>query len=131
VPAADFRVADRDFIARRQAVSMQQVPPTLELVRGNDVLGTIEVKPGGAELPWYNGVFHPSAKFEEVRPLFEHELELLRANTSDDSAQWDDWEAVNAELHEPGLRLQGADSAYVADEILIHIDGAEAWWRSG
>jgi hypothetical protein len=108
----------------------QQPPPSLELVRGDDVLGTIEVKAGEADLPWYSGVFHPSPKFEDVRELFDYELKLLRANTTDDSAQWDDWEAVNAELHEPGLRLQARDRSYVADEILIHIDGSVAWWRS-
>jgi hypothetical protein len=112
-------------------MSRQQMPGTLELVRGNAVLGTIEVNPGERDFPWYSGAFHPSADFEPVRGLFERELELLQANTSDDAAQWDDWEAVHAELHEPGLRLQAPDRSYEADEILIHIDGAEAWWRSG
>ena len=103
---------------------------TLELVRGDAVLGTIDVKPGEADFPWFSGVFHPTAEFELVRDLFEQELGLLRANTADDSAQWDDWEAVHAELHEPGLRLRSADESYEEDEILIHIDGSEAWWRS-
>jgi hypothetical protein len=111
-------------------VSKQQLPETLQLVRGDALLGTIQVKPSEGEFPWYNGEFQPTAAFEHVRELFEHELELLRANTSNDSAQWDDWEAVHAELHEPGLRLQAPDKSYQANEILIHIDGAEAWWRS-
>lgn len=111
-------------------MSRQQVPEALELVRGNAVLGTIEVKPGEGDFPWYSGAFHPSAEFERVRNLFEQELRLLRANTSNDSAQWDDWEAVHAELHEPGMWLQSPDKKYEASEILIHIDGAEAWWRS-
>jgi hypothetical protein len=106
------------------------MPAILELVRGDAVLGTIDVKPGEADYPWYSGTFHPSTAFEAVRDLFEQELQLLRANTGDDSAQWDDWEAVHAELHEPGMRLQARDEAYEADEILIHIDGAEAWWRT-
>jgi hypothetical protein len=110
-------------------VSKQKMPKALDLVRGNAVLGTIEVKPGEADLPWYSGVFQPTAEFEAVRDLFKHELELLRANTTNDSAQWDDWEAVHSELHEPGLRLQSRDNSYQADEILIHIDGTEAWWR--
>jgi hypothetical protein len=110
-------------------VSKQQMPKTLELVRGNAVLGTIEVNAGEADLPWYSGIFQPSTEFETVRDLFRHELELLRANTTNDSAQWDDWEAVHSELHEPGLRLQAMDHSYQADEILIHIDGTEAWWR--
>jgi hypothetical protein len=110
-------------------MSKQQVPDTLQLVRGDDVLGTIEVKHGAGDFPWFSGVFRPSAKFEAVRALFEQELQLLRANTNDDPTAWEGWEDVHAELHEPGLRLQGEDRAYIADEILIHIDGGEAWWR--
>lgn len=111
-------------------MSNQRLPETLELVRGNAVLGTIDVKSGEADYPWYTGVFHPTAEFELVRDLFDHELGLLRANTADDSEQWDDWEAVHAELHEPGLRLRSPDMSYEASDVLIHIDGAEAWWRS-
>lgn len=108
----------------------RRLPETLELVRGNAVLGTIEVKPGEGDYPWYSGAFEPTAEYESVRGLFEQELELLRANTADDSAQWDDWEDVHAQLHEPGIRLQAPDRSYEADGILIHIDGAEAWWRN-
>jgi hypothetical protein len=111
-------------------MSKQQVPHTLELVRGGVVLGTIDVKPGDGDLPWRSGAFRPLPEFEAVRSLFEHELQLLRDNTTNDSAQWDDWEAAHAELHEPGLRLQAKDRSYAADEILIHIEGSEAWWRS-
>lgn len=111
-------------------MSKQPMPESLELVRGNAVLGTIEVKPGEGDFPWYSGAFHPTAEFETVRGLFEQELALLRANTADDSAQWENWEDVHAELHEPGIRLQAPDRSYEADEILIHIDGSEAWWRS-
>jgi len=107
----------------------KKVPATLDLIRGTTVLGTIEVKPREADSPWYSGAFHPTAAFEEVREIFAHELKLLQANTEDDSAQWDEWEAVHEELHEPGLRLLSPDKVYEADEILIHIDGAEAWWR--
>ena len=111
-------------------MSKQELPGTLELVRGNAVLGTIDGRSGEADFPWFSGVFHPAAEFEHVRDLFDHELDLLRANTADDSAQWDDWEAVHAELHEPGIRLRSPDESYEANEILIHIDGSEAWWRS-
>jgi hypothetical protein len=107
-----------------------QLPKTLELVRGPALLGTIDVKPGEGDLPWSSGAFHPSADFEAVRSLFERELLLLQGNTDDDAGQWDEWEAVNAELHEPGMRLQTPDKSYAVDEILIHIDGEEAWWRS-
>jgi hypothetical protein len=107
----------------------KQMPASLELVRGDDVLGTIHVKPPEPDSPWHSGTFQPTPHYEGVRELFEYELKLLQANKTNDSAQWDDWEAVNAELHEPGLRLQSRDRSYVADEILIHINGSEAWWR--
>lgn len=110
-------------------MAKSQLPKTLELVRGHTLLGTIDVKPKEADLPWYSGAFHPRAEFEAVRGLFERELKLLQGNTADDPAQWDEWEDVHAELHEPGMRLQSADKSYAADEILIHIDGKEAWWR--
>jgi hypothetical protein len=107
-----------------------QIPKTLRLVRGGVVLGTIDVKPADPQSPWRTGAFKPSAEFEPVRELFEHELRVLRANTTDDPEQWDEWEAVHAELHDPGMRLESEDRSFVADEILIHIDGKEAWWRA-
>jgi hypothetical protein len=111
-------------------VAKPQSPQTLELFRGDVVLGTIDLKPGDGDLPWRTGSFRPTADFEAVRELFERELRLLRANEENDSALWDDWEAVHAELHEPGIRLEARDGSYAAEEILIHINGAEAWWRS-
>ena len=111
-------------------MSKQQMSRTLNLVRGDALLGTIDVKPDEPDSPWHNGKFHPSTDFEEVRDLFENELRLLRANSSDDPDLWDEWEAVHAELHDPGLRLEAVDHSYSADEILIHIEGSEAWWRT-
>lgn len=107
----------------------QHIPRSLELVRGAVVLGTIDVKPGDADLPWRSGAFTPSAEFEPVRDLFDRELKMLRANTANDPAQWDAWEDLHAELHGPGLALRARDASYAADEILIHIEGTEAWWR--
>lgn len=105
------------------------MPQSLRLVRGDVLLGRIDPKPADAKSPWQTGGFEPAPGFESVRELFAHELRVLKANTHDDPDQWEEWEAVHAELHEPGLRLESEDHALVADEILIHIDGAEAWWR--
>jgi hypothetical protein len=106
------------------------MPQTLQLVRGNVLLGTITARPPDSGSPWHNGAFSPSAEYESVRELFEHELRVLRANTDDDPEQWDEWEAVHAELHDPGLRLEAEGRPVFAGDILIHIDGAEAWWRA-
>ena len=109
----------------------RQLPRTLQLFRGEALLGTIDVKPGDGDLPWHTGTFHPREEFAAVRGLFDQELRLLRANEADDAALWDDWEAVHDELHEPGIRLEANDGAYTDDDLLIHINGPEAWWRSG
>ena len=111
-------------------MTAKPLPDTLNLVRGDVVLGTIAVNHKGADFPWFTGTFTPAPEFEAVRELFERELQLLRANSNDDSSAWDVWEEVHAELHDPGLRLTAPDSSYRADEILIHINGSEAWWRS-
>jgi hypothetical protein len=107
----------------------QQLPNTLNLVRGDTILGTIDVNHGERDFPWFSGAFNASPEYEEVRHLFERELALLRANSSNDSEKWDDWEAVHAELHDPGVRLCAPDSSFTVEEILIHISGTEAWWR--
>ena len=110
-------------------MSKQSKAETLELVRGEVLIGTIEVKPEAADPPWHSGKFTPTKEYEDVRSLFEKELRMLRANTTNNSAQWDTWETVHAELHDPGMRLQSPDRSFESDEFLIHIDGAEAWWR--
>ena len=69
-------------------------------------------------------------EFATVRDLFARELALLRANENDDAAQWDDWEEVYETLVEPGLKLRGAEGVLGGGDLLIHIDGNEAWWRS-
>lgn len=107
----------------------KSVPKSLELVRGGALLGTIEVNPAHSDFPWYGGTFKPSDRYEAVRDLFERELHLLRVNQDDDSAQWEEWESIYAELSEPGLLLQSPDGSYVADELLIHVDGVDVWWR--
>ena len=111
-------------------MTAQPIPKSLALVRGGVVLGTIELKQGDASPPWQSGAFRPSPEYEAVRELFEEELRLLRGNTTDDARQWDAWESVHAELYDPGLRLESLDKSWRAEEILIHIDGGEAWWRT-
>ena len=105
------------------------IPSTLRLVRGDKFLGTVVLKPIEAGSPWRSGAFTPTPAFQSVKGLFDHELRLLRANTNDDPAQWDEWEAAHEELHEPGLRLESEDRSFVAEEILVHIEGGELWWR--
>jgi hypothetical protein len=109
---------------------LNRQPISIALVRGDVVLGTIEVKQEDANPPWQTGAFKPKPEFEAVRELFAQELQLLKDNTTDDAAKWDEWESVHAELYDPGLRLESLDKTWRAEEILIHIDGSDAWWRT-
>jgi hypothetical protein len=110
-------------------MKQEKIPDTLRLVRGDKLLGTVALKPIEPGSPWRSGAFSPTLAFQSAKSLFDHELQLLRANTNDDPAQWDEWEAAHEELHEPGLRLESEDRSFVADEILVHIEGGELWWR--
>src|SRR6187399_1488216 len=51
-------------------MSSRKMPVSLDLVRGDVLLGSIEIKPEAADFPWQAGAFRPSSAFEEVRSLF-------------------------------------------------------------
>jgi hypothetical protein len=56
--------------------------------------------------------------------LFAREVALLNAETED----WEAWEAVYSEIESMGLRLLRPEGSAVL-EVLLHIDGATAWFR--
>jgi hypothetical protein len=93
------------------------------LKRGDTLLGTLRVV--GAEHPWTLCEFEPQPPFEEVRPLFEHEIALLDAN--DMSA----WAEAYQQIAHLNLRLIDASSGNdVGDgDFLLHIRGNEARLR--
>ena len=109
----------------------RKIPASLDFLRGEVLLGRIDVKPNGGDPPWSSGTFHPTPEFAGVREMFARELALLKANEADDAAQWDTWEALYDALAAPGLRLRTADGGFEDGELLIHIDGTDAWWRDG
>ncbi len=70
------------------------------------------------------GTFEPASGFEAVRPLFDRERELLKAD-------WiDEWGTAGDELA-MGLRLEPLDGRAPITEFLLHIeeDGRSASWR--
>lgn len=61
--------------------------------------------------------------FEEVRPLFAREVQLL-GHIDDDIEAWESaYDAIRRTI-----TLKCPDGQ-VVPEFLLHIDGDEAWWR--
>jgi hypothetical protein len=94
------------------------------LVRSDVVLGVVTHDPSQDDFPWQGGVFSPTADFDDVRPLFEEELRLLNAD------QMDAWIPAWDNIDRVGLRLEPLSGGTPITNVLIHIDGAVAWWRS-
>jgi hypothetical protein len=91
------------------------------LRRGATLFGSIEIS--GADFPWLNGIWSPNAAFAEVKALFDHELALL-----DEDEPGGEWEFAYKAIWRAGVRLFSPDGRAVP-EFLLHIDGAEAWFR--
>jgi hypothetical protein len=96
---------------------------TYDLYRGDDRLGTVTMKSELCDFPWYGGSFQAAPAYAAVKQLFSEELRLLQAD------EMDAWEEVWAEIEEPGLKLLPTDGGAAISELLIHLDGEEAWWR--
>jgi hypothetical protein len=85
------------------------------------LVGVIDVRE--ADFPWVSGTWTPTPDFDQVAPLFRHELAVM--NTLNDEV--DEWEAAYAQVRE-AVNLHYPDGS-VVPEFLLHIDGDEAWFR--
>lgn len=88
------------------------------LLRHNNLLGKIRVT--DKDVPWLIGEFLAEAEFEDIKHLFDKELELLNNN------QAEEWGKVYDEISL--LTLKSPDGSHVS-EFLLHIKGKRAWWR--
>jgi hypothetical protein len=96
-----------------------------QLIRGDTVLGTVEIVPVECDFPWYGGTFTPAEGFAEVKPLFDEEFRLLSAGDNGTDGFDEIWEKIRA----PGLVLKSEDGSEEITNVLIHIDGTKTWWR--
>ena len=97
---------------------------TYRLYRGIDLLGTVALIGELCDFPWYGGQFKAAPAFAVVETLFTEELRLLEAD------EMDAWGKIWAQIEEPGLKLVPANGSEAIVDLLIHIEGAEARWRS-
>ncbi len=92
------------------------------LLHQGQVVAELEVIDG--DFPWLTAIVHPHAGFEVVADLFREELRQMEALTNEELPAWvAAYDAIRAQttlLHPDGKAVP---------EYLLHIDGAEAWWR--
>jgi hypothetical protein len=93
----------------------------LELYRGDQLLGTLTHTT--SDMFWHDGTFDATAAFEQVRPMFDRERELLEAD------RMDEWEGAWREIAALGLRLVTVAGRPEITEFLLHVDGSQARWR--
>ena len=94
--------------------------PDYRVYRGKTLLGTL-TRTGG-DMPWWEGTFEAASGFRTVRSMFDRERELL------DADRMDEWQEAYDKLAD-GLRLEPTDGDEPITEVLLHIDGQQAWWR--
>ena len=100
---------------------MSEAGPVWQLFRGDELLAELIVT--GGDFPWLNAEVRPAAGFSEVRPLFDEELRRL--DRLDEEPE--QWETAYRRIREV-VRLLAPDGRPVP-EFLLHIEGADAWWR--
>ena len=99
---------------------MSEQTPILELYRGDillAVLSNIQLY----DWPWYRCNFQPTPAFEQYKPLFDRELELL-----EDKA----WELAYEKIEELRLSLVDPSEGKTTDLFLLHIEGQTASFRA-
>jgi hypothetical protein len=77
----------------------------------------------GDDFPWLNARVNPREGLADVRPLFAEDLRLL--DRIDDDVE--SWERAYRAIRQ-AVTLRDPEGHEVR-EFLLHIDGAEAWWR--
>jgi hypothetical protein len=78
------------------------------LKRESNLVGVIDVRDG--DFPWLSGTWTPTAEFEDLAPLFRHELELMNALDN----EVDEWEAAYLKIRE-AVTLHYPDGGVVPD----------------
>jgi len=100
---------------------MSEAGSVWQLVRDDELLAELVVT--GGDFPWLNAGVRPSARFAEVRPLSDNELQRLEYLDDEPERR----EAAYRRIREV-VRLLAPDGRPVP-EFLLHIEGEDAWWR--
>ena len=103
---------------------MSEQKSILELYRGDillAVLSNIQLY----DYPWYSCDFQPTAAFEQYRPLFDHELELLEGDGATE-----EWDIAYEKIEVLHLTLWYPNQTKMTQAFLLHIDGETARFKA-
>jgi hypothetical protein len=96
-----------------------------ELLRGDTVLGVVDLDPAECDFPWQGGWLKPSPSFGEVAPLFQEWEPLLEVEDYGEVS-----EAVYEQIIRPGIRLRPLAGGLLREVDGIRIDAAHRIiWR--
>lgn len=90
--------------------------------RGDERLGTVQIT--DADQPFWYGAFTAEAPFAPLAERFGREWRACEAIDADYEA----WEALHHEVNGPGIAVVDPEGRRI-DGVLLHIDGARAWFR--
>lgn len=91
------------------------------LKRKDELLGILTVQ--DTDQPWFYTSFTPTKAFEEVRFLFEEELQTSK------SKNWASWEKVQHRIANEGLYIVDAISGNKKSSFILHIEDNKAKLR--
>lgn len=94
------------------------------LHHGGRVVASLHVTE--ADFPWLRAHVEPLDGFEALAPLLAEEARLAADAEEQATPQW----VVARDRLRAATRLTRPDGREVTD-YLLHVDGTEAWWRSG
>jgi hypothetical protein len=98
-----------------------------KLTRGGEVLAVF--RPVGrwrfADYPCIETTYETTPAYEELRPLFQRELELMEVDSEPENSEWlEIWEQLKA----PGLFVEARDGRERLDILWIHFREDRAWY---
>ncbi len=103
---------------------MSEQEPILELYR-SDVLLAILSNIQLYDWPWYSCNFQPTLDFQQYKPLFDQELELLEDKGANEA-----WDLAYEKIEDLGLTLIYPSQAKTTDVFLLHIESDGARFKA-
>ena len=96
--------------------------PAWDVELGGKLIGRIVRRT--ADFPFIFGSFEATPDFAAHAPLFAEELRLMNED------RMDEWELAYDRIDDLGLRLIPTDGSEQIEELILHIEGDEAWFRA-
>lgn len=94
-----------------------------QLKQKNRLLGTL--RQYDSDFPWINCKFEPTEAFQQIKSLFDEEVEFMESTPFD----IEEWDAAYSKIIDLDLELIDLTDGSAITEFLLHIKDDEAWFR--